>query len=76
MKEFIVKENETFPYKGAVYEMPELIRCKDCKQWMRNPYRESAEIGICFRYKHISVALAKYETAFCSDAERKEDDRA
>ena len=60
-----------YRYQPVIKE--ELIRCKDCKHWMHNPYRDSAETGLCFRLKHISVALAKYETDFCSDAERKEE---
>lgn len=49
----------------------ELIRCKDCKLWMRNPYRESSVFGLCF--KHKDIAIATDETDWCSWAERKEE---
>lgn len=49
----------------------ELIRCKDCKLWMKNPYRESSVFGLCF--KHKDIAIATDETDWCSWAERKEE---
>ena len=50
----------------------ELVRCKDCKLWMKNPYRESSVFGLCF--KHKDIAIATDETDWCSWAERKTDD--
>ena len=71
MKEFIIKEFETFPYKGAVHELPELIRCKDCKHW----YDEA-----CFVDSHSSeeadrIILDRFEDDYCSRAEKKNDKR-
>ena len=48
-----------------------LVRCKDCRHWMRNPINESSEWGLCF--KHKDVALATDRTDWCSWAERKEE---
>lgn len=48
-----------------------VIRCKDCKLWMKNPYRESSVFGLCF--KHKDIAIATDETDWCSWAERKAD---
>lgn len=48
-----------------------VIRCKDCKLWMKNPYRESSVFGLCF--KHKDIAIASDETDWCSWAERKEE---
>lgn len=63
MKEFIVKEYETFPYKNAVSEMPELIRCKDCKHW-DEMYRYCEVIDDCRDWDADD---------YCSLAERKEE---
>lgn len=49
-----------------------VIRCKDCKLWMKNPYRESSVFGLCF--KHKDIAIASDETDWCSWAERKDDE--
>ena len=68
-KEYIVplSEDEAFyGYKGMTVE---LIRCKDCQYWMKNPYRESSVFGLCF--KHKDTAIATDETDWCSWAERK-----
>ena len=46
-----------------------VIRCKDCKLWMKNPYRESSVFGLCF--KHKDIAIATDETDWCSWAERR-----
>ena len=48
-----------------------VIRCKDCKWWMHNPYRESSVFGLCF--KHEDIAIATDNTDWCSWAERKEE---
>lgn len=48
----------------------ELVRCKDCQHWVKNPYRESSVFGLCF--KHKDIAIASDETDWCSWAERKE----
>ena len=63
MKEFIVKEYETFPYKNAVNEMPELIRCKDCKY--RNEY---SYCTLYINWHHLTGDMD-----YCSDGERKEE---
>ena len=67
-REFIVKEYQTFPYKGAVHEMPELIRCKDCGHW---DYADSGVDGIacgeCFM-----LSMMTEDMFFCGLAERKE----
>lgn len=60
-REFIVKEYQTFPYKGAVYEMPELVRCKDCKHY------GSGYFAGC------PVRNVKSPNDFCCWAERKEE---
>lgn len=70
MKEYIVKEYETFPYKGATKEMPELIRCKDCKYYGRADKRRFYRGGDCIN-GHISTIVP--EKDFCSRAERKEE---
>lgn len=63
MKEFIVKEYETFPYKNAVNEMPELIRCKDCKHWDGK-----------YHYCEIIDDSRDWDAYdYCSIAERKEE---
>ena len=70
MKEYIVplSEDEAFyGYKGMTVE---LIRCKDCQYWMKNPFRESSVFGLCF--KHKDIAIATDETDWCSWAERKD----
>lgn len=66
MKEYIVKDM-TGEFEDKDY--PELIRCKDCRHWRRNPINESSEWGLCF--KHKDVALATDRTDWCSWAERK-----
>lgn len=66
MREFIVKEHETFPYKGAVHEMPELIRCKDCKH-----YENYAHCPMCFLI--YATGHEQKPDDFCSRAERKEE---
>ena len=48
-----------------------LIRCKDCKFWMKNSYRESSVFGLCFKHKDIAIATDR--TDWCSWAERKEE---
>ena len=71
-KEYIVplSEDEAFyGYKGMTVE---LIRCKDCQYWMKNPYRESSVFGLCF--KHKDIAIASDETDWCSWAERRNDE--
>ena len=68
MTDWICKEVHTD--NGGYFEpVTELIRCKDCKLWMRNPYRESSVFGLCF--KHKDIAIASDETDWCSWAERK-----
>ena len=66
MKEYIVKDM-TGEFEDKDY--PELIRCKDCQYWMKNPYRESSVFGLCF--KHKDIAIATDETDWCSWAERR-----
>ena len=69
MKDFIVKNvDDTMEIEGIIQE---LIRCKDCQYWMKNPYRESSVFGLCF--KHKDIAIASDETDWCSWAERKEE---
>ena len=66
-REFIVKEYQTFPYKGAVHEMPELIRCKDCinsDPWYADERR-------CFLWSENGIAV--FDDGFCNYAERKEE---
>lgn len=71
MKEYIVSE-DSYEYEMRRYdELKELIRCKDCQYWMKNPYRESSVFGLCF--KHKDIAIASDETDWCSWAERKEE---
>lgn len=64
MKEFIVKEYETFPYKNAVNEMPELIRCKDCKYWETDD-----DESFCSDWGAYGTGAESY----CSFAKRKEE---
>ena len=68
MREYIVKEYETFPYKGAVKELPQLIRCKDCKYYGRVDKRRFYRGEDCMN-GHISTIVP--EKDFCSRAERK-----
>ena len=69
MKEFIVKEYETFPYKNAVNEMPELIRCKDCKHW-DGYYCHNRWYGD--GYGNYAPPI-KSKDGFCDLAKRKEE---
>ena len=55
----------------APIDAVQVVRCKDCKFWMKNPYRESSVFGLCF--KHKDIAIATDETDWCSWAERKEE---
>lgn len=76
MKEYIMPIDDTAidwdeMFVGVIRKQEELIRCKDCKLWMRNPYRESSVFGLCF--KHKDIAIATDETDWCSWAERKEE---
>ena len=77
MKEYIVSQeyiNGIYTDEGSTFGLDmqkELIRCKDCKLWMKNPYRESSVFGLCF--KHKDIAIASDETDWCSWAERKEE---
>ena len=72
MKEYIVPLSEDEAFYGYKDVAVELIRCKDCKLWMRNPYRESSVFGLCF--KHKDIAIASDETDWCSWAERRTDE--
>ena len=56
----------------APIDAVQVVRCKDCKFWMKNPYRESSVFGLCF--KHKDIAIATDETDWCSWAERKEEE--
>ena len=69
MKEYIVPLSEDEAFYGYKDVAVELIRCKDCKFWMKNPYRESSVFGLCFKQKDI--AIASDETDWCSWAERR-----
>lgn len=75
MKELIFEiSDELLDHTAVVVPVKsgeELIRCKDCKLWMKNPYRESSVFGLCF--KHKDIAIASDETDWCSWAERKEE---
>ena len=77
MKEYIFGIEEEEIDEAEVFfgwirkHSPELIRCKDCRYWMKNPYRESSVFGLCF--KHKDIAIATDETDWCSWAERKEE---
>ena len=70
MTDWICKEVHT-DHGGYFEPVTELIRCKDCQYWMKNPYRESSVFGLCF--KHKDIAIATDETDWCSWAERKEE---
>ncbi len=67
MKEFILKEYETFPYKNAVNEMPELIRCKDCK------YKYTDGDNVVANYCLLNHNRVQPDEWFCADAEREEE---
>ena len=56
-------------YNAPTVDAVPVIRCKDCKFWMKNPYRESSVFGLCF--KHKDIAIATDETDWCSWAERR-----
>ena len=71
MKEYIVKEYETFPYKGATKEMPELIRCKDCK-WFDMSDSSGTVEPIGYRCKKVT-RLWREPDDYCKGAERKEE---
>lgn len=70
MKLYILSEYDT-PFTALENVIGEVIMCKDCKLWMKNPYRESSVFGLCF--KHKDIAIATDETDWCSWAERKEE---
>ena len=72
MKEYIVPLSEDEAFYGYKDVAVELIRCKNCKLWMKNPYRESSVFGLCF--KHKDIAIATDETDWCSWAERRNDE--
>ena len=74
MKEFILKEYETFPYKNAVNEMPELIRCKDCRfatitdgVYGKNPEVKYCDIWFPSEAEYMPIDY------YCASAERKEE---
>ncbi len=68
MKLYILSEYDT-PFTALENVIGEVIMCKDCQYWMKNPYRESSEFGLCF--KHKDIAIATDETDWCSWAERR-----
>lgn len=75
MREYIIPLNDTAEdwdemFVAVIRKQEELIRCKDCKHWMKNPYRESSVFGLCF--KHKDIAIATDETDWCSWAKRKD----
>ena len=47
----------------------ELVRCKDCKFWVKNPYGGTA--GLCNKHM-LGTLIASFETDWCSWAEKKE----
>lgn len=64
----------------AISEMPEIIRCKDCKWWDKE---DDMLLGYCLAIKHgfysrnwdISIRRTYPEDFFCADAElRGEED--
>lgn len=79
MKEYIVKEYETFPYKGATKEMPELIRCKDCKHrpTIDGEYEDGFDINFPDMICPCQCEDGWYnwmpkDDWYCANAERKE----
>ena len=72
MTEYIISRTDLSAVQRTkidLYGGVELIRCKDCQYWMKNPYRESSVFGLCF--KHKDIAIATDETDWCSWAERR-----
>ena len=63
MAEWILTDKD-IGMDGAYYDYPELIRCKDCKYWGQDGYREGCKYATC----------VMTEDDYCSWAERKEDD--
>ena len=64
----IAQDRNGAPY---LFNIGELVRCKDCKHYKKiNP---KAKSGIC--YKGI-VASARNDDGFCSMGERREDGEA
>ena len=71
MKLYLLSEYDT-PFTALENVIGEVIMCKDCQYWMKNPYRESSVFGLCF--KHKDIAIASDETDWCSWAERRNDE--
>lgn len=47
---------------AVIRKQPELIRCKDCKNWREDGYRDGC--------KYATIIMTEYD--FCSMAKRKE----
>ena len=70
MKEIIVPETiDSFD----VHNAPELIRCKDCKNWIAG-YVTNQEEFIPSKCGKYHQTVGHYNDDFCSLAERREDD--
>ncbi len=70
MKEYILSEYDT-PFTALENVIGELVRCKNCKWWRQNPYKESSIFGLCFKHKDIAIATENAD--WCSWAEERED---
>lgn len=68
MREFIVKEYETFPYKGAVNELPQLIRCEKCKSRSEVSCKDILGFNL---YRCLVHECYVMDRDFCSFAERR-----
>ena len=66
MREYIVKISDEYIERlksKGLSDKYELIRCKDCKNWRKDGYRDGC--------KYATIIMT--ENDFCSMAERKEE---
>lgn len=64
MKEYIVSTDTAYEFEMRRFEeLQELIRCKDCKYWGADGYRNGCKYATCIMM----------ENDYCSMAERKEE---
>lgn len=65
MPEYIVNSEEEHLFYGDKYE--ELIRCKDCKEWLPPQY------GVCGLCTLRHDLIVKSRNGYCDEAKRKEE---
>lgn len=72
MKKEVIVEYEDLGFAHVIGKtVQELIRCRDCKHNVMNPYRD-CDYGLC--NAHEQVLLTVKEDDWCSKAVRREED--